>query len=317
MESALNSAASFEDLLAANVTHPHYDFTSIFQPEGMLGKRREKQRLATLRKLDEKITAILDEGETVRMVSRGLEKSLREQMFFGWIMYYMNLTAFVLTDRRLLLLQISSRGKPKHFIKQYPLDAIRAAKFSFGGSLKVTDGVGKVTAFARMPGKDGKRLAALLQESIQAQDGKFTFVAKQSLCPTCYHIVEGRPRACENCQQQFATRGKAAMLSLAFPGLGDIYLKHYGFATVEIIGVGVLWTARLLGRMSPTDGSLPMSFPQALLTSAIVMVPFIHLPDAIMTWLIAGKGLVPVGGKPANEASLQADNMPKAHEWKG
>lgn len=314
MHQALQSARDFEDLLAPSSSHVPYDFSSIFSPEGMLGKRREKARFNMLKQLDELIRAVLDERETVRMVSYGVENSIIEQMFLGAMVYYLNQTAFVLTDRRLLLFQINSRRKPKTFIKQYRFDAIQQVSTGMGRSLKVKGTDGKTTAFARLPGKDGKRLAKFLQESLVPAGDR---TGKENVCPSCYQPVKGIPDACPGCSQRFKSPRKAGLLSLLFPGLGDLYLGHAGFAAIELITGAFLWTAFTLSFMEPSAQTSaqtpPMSATGALLVSAMLLVPFLHLPDAFTTWRIGCKGLV------ARKAAAQPQNaliMPGATRWK-
>lgn len=310
MHQALQSASGFEDLLTPSSGHFPYDFTSIFVPEGMLGKRREKTRFKMLQQLDESIRAVLAEGEVVRMVSHGLENSIIEQMFLGWMVYYLNQTAFVLTDRRLLLFQVNSRRKPKTFIKQYRLDAIQKVSFGMGRSLKVTGADGKTSAFARLPGKDGKRLAQLLQESIRPGAG--VRAGKENLCPSCYHPVQGIPDTCPGCSQPFKSPRKAGFLSLLFPGLGDLYLGHVGFAVLELTGGAILWMMVMLGLMAPSPGVQPLSALGAFMTSAILLVPFLHLPDAFATWRIGCKGLVKRKASPSQNALA----VPNATKWR-
>lgn len=291
MHHALQSAHDFEQLLTPASGHFPYDFNSIFRPEGILGKRREKTRFNLLRQLDESIRSVLAEGETVQMVSHGLENSIFEQMFLGWMVYYLNLTAFVLTDRRLLLFQITSRHQPKTFVKQYRFGAIQAVSFGMGRSLKVTGADGKTTAFARLPGQDGKRLAVFLQGSIKA-GGSIQAISKESLCPSCHVPIQGIPEACHGCGQLFKSPVRAGFLSLLFPGVGDLYLGHYGLAAFEVIAGVLVWTVFTLDFMDASLTSAPLSMPEAFLASALLIVPFLHVPDALATWRIGCKGLV-------------------------
>lgn len=308
MYKALQVARGFDDLVRSGNEVP-YDFRSIFVPEGMFARRRENARLKLLRALDERIRAVLEDGETVRLVSSGIENSFFEQMFIGWMVYYMNRTAFVLTDRRLLLLQITGRRKPATFIKQYRFDGIRNVGSGMGRTLKVTGTDGKTTAFARLPGKDGRRLAALLRESANPTPG--VHAGKQNVCPACFAPISGVPDACE-CGQAFKSPRKAGLLSLVFPGLGDLYLGHYGFAAVELFAGALFWSTLVLGFIEPAPDGTQLSPAAAVLMTGIVLVPFFHIPDAFATWRIGSKGLVP---------RTRADAMvglaaPGAMKWK-
>ena len=51
----------------------------------------------------------------------------------------------------------------------------------------------------------------------------------------------GFPERCSQCAQAFKSGRRAGWLSLAFPGLGDLYLGHRWLGVTEMFGATVAW----------------------------------------------------------------------------
>ncbi len=80
---------------------------------------------------------------------------------------------------------------------------------------------------------------------------------------------------------------KAGLLSLLFPGFGDIYLGHIVIAIGEIIGAVFMWFIFLSAVSTENDAQLNIIF---------FVIPFVlaHVPDMIFTFYVGRKGLYPV-----------------------
>jgi hypothetical protein len=76
-------------------------------------------------------------------------------------------------------------------------------------------------------------------------------------------------------------------LSFLFPGMGDLYLGHRGFAALELTVAACFWLALLALALDPSLG------PGAFYLTAGLVVLFMHGADAIATRHIARGGLYP------------------------
>lgn len=288
----VETVSSYEELLRATGDTSPYDFRSIFQPQGTFGKRRERQRFKLLKNLDLRVREILEDGERVVCVCSGMRNSPWTQAFVGWIVYYMNSRALVLTDRRLLVFQTTARNRPGEFIKQIRFDAIEyARKRGFFGLFRIRTRNRKFVDFVRIPGSDMRRLATMLTTAVdtaQVAPGKTGGI--QNLCPECTQPVAAFPPACANCGQPFKRPLAAGGLSLVFPGLGDLYLGHYLLGALEAMVALFVWITVLV---PAPNSDTPMPIWAEIFGAAIVLIPLIHLPDALGTYLVARKGLIP------------------------
>lgn len=102
-----------------------------------------------------------------------------------------------------------------------------------------------------------------------------------------------RPRACPHCGSAFKSARKAGLLSLLFPGLGDIYLGHWKFAIPEIAVASIIW----LGFLMPNP-EIPLTASEMLVGAALIVLVF-HGVDAVGTWYIGRKGHYPARGPTA------------------
>ena len=128
MEAILRSVNDPSDLAHVAQAGLPYRFDQIFSAEGFGAKRLEKKRLKLMKAIDERVRAFLAEGEMVEFVSWGVEYSFAEHYFMGVWAQLMNRRAVILTNRRILLIQISSRNKVLQLKSQLRYTAI--TKFS-------------------------------------------------------------------------------------------------------------------------------------------------------------------------------------------
>ncbi len=303
MDPALRQAKRFEELLTGSPASGPYDFGSIFDDGSWGARRRSRRKLKLLQNLDDRLSAALEPGETVHFLTSGTSISFLESYFGGWMMFYLNRRAIVATDRRLLLLQINSRQRPRELAAQLRYPAIQSLGRTGLANTRLVLGNRKKVVFAYVPADDRKALQALLA---QAHDSMGQLgvapeaVGIEDLCPHCYSAVAGRPRACPHCGGAYKSRTRAGLLSLAFPGLGDLYLGHRGFAALELFVAAVFWLTILGAPVAGDPGA-------ELLAMALVFFVFAHGFDAIMTRYIANKGLYPAhGGPPERTLRSQA-----------
>jgi hypothetical protein len=289
MSTAVQDAHRFEDLL--NIDNDgSYVFRQIFSDQGWRARRRSKKTFKLLKKIDVALRAVLRDGEQVFFLTHGTASpSFVEWYFLGVVLYYMNRRAIVLTNQRVLLLQIDSRWRPRHFRSQIRWECVAQLRTTALGNMKVTFHSGGSMMFTGVPRADRKWLANVMNDVIQKLDATDQTEVEQ-LCPRCFEQVDGRPVACPHCAVAFKSAKTARLLSLIFPGAGDLYLGHRGFALLEMFVAVVLWFAIIGIAMDPA-----VDLVEALLIG-FVMVLFVHGPDALTTYYIGKKGLAPEHG---------------------
>jgi len=283
-----------------------YVFDSILNESSWSGRRLSKKKLKLLVRIDSKLRAILEEGERVRYMTFGSGVSFLESYFLGWAMYYLNLRAIVLTDHRILLIQIDSRRRPRELVSQVRYRSIQKITGTVLGNTKLTLGDGSGRVFSHVPRRDRKFLRNLgdwIGQSM-ARDP----AGCEDLCPHCYRVVQGRPEVCPHCRGLFKSARRAGLLSLVFPGLGDIYLGHYRLAAAESIVALFIW----LGALAP-DPRYPYTVASVLITAAFV-VAFVHGMDAVGTWYVARRGLHPAKVAAHGSGPAPTTGSPHRHE---
>ena len=238
-----------------------------------------------------------------------------EHMFGGAaVVQYHNMTALALTDRRLLLLQLDRRGKVGDIKNEVPLEAIRGVKPGGLGGFGIRLADGTKIAFTSIPGADRKRLAALLPSTSGPKAAAQSLVP---LCPACLQPVPGPVGATltcprEACRIPFREPRKAARLSALVPGLGDLYLRHHFFGSLEFLGsMAMLGLGIAIPMLALAEGDPGGMIGAAAIFAFLVVVP--RIVDWRLTLHMGRKGLVPLALVPAPGA--QARNLPSYPRW--
>jgi hypothetical protein len=272
----------------------------MFTADGFWARRASQRRFILLKKIDLALRSMLRPRERVLFLTSGVSYSFWESYFLGLPMYFLNRRAIALTSQRFLLIQISFRGRPKALRSQIGLDAVeRLARTGLSNTL-VRVSSGQRYVFSYIPKADRKTLVAVFQSANAALPRSDRSRAMEHLCPHCYAEVAGYPAACPECRGALKSATKAGLLSLLFPGLGDLYLGHKGMATFELVVVALIW----LGVMLP-DPELPATaFENAV--AGVFLFAFLHIPDAIATRYIGRKGQYPAGESPPRPAARSA-----------
>lgn len=308
MHPSLQMVERVEELVARQRDDTPYDYRTLFPTEGMWARRASQKRLALLKKLDEQVRAMLRPEERVVFLTTGVVHSFWESYFVGWVMFYLNRRALVLTSERLLLIQIDSRRRPRELRSQILLRGVeRFTRTLLGNTvLRLTGGTKLV--FIRVPRRDRKTLTELTATAKATVTREGAGGSLEHLCPFCYQPVAGHPRECPACKGAFKWWKKAGLLSLAFPGLGDIYLGHLRFAVLEILVAAFFWLSIVLGAVVP-DPNMPTTAAD-IVGGALIVILFLHGGDAFATMHIAKKGHYPAGAHErvvAYDSALGAD----------
>jgi hypothetical protein len=267
---------------------------SVFrETDGYLARRANEARAKLLQALAPLLATALEPAETIRYVASGFRYSAAELFLSGHLAARVtNRTALVLTDRRLLLLQVDAGGRPKDLKNQLRVDRVRRASASWLGSLTLQTVSREKLVFTSVPRSDRNALAALLPGSPTAPRESGSSV--EHLCPACLRVVPGPVGSTERCPDPacripFRSPRRAAWLSALVPGVGDIYLRHFLFGSLEFVGsIAVLCVAlfAIVAAVATRDS-------EVLLVAAVLGVLFILLPrlfDFFLTLHMGRKG---------------------------
>jgi hypothetical protein len=285
MHPVMQQARCFEELLEREAQDGPYAFGTIFDNRTARASRRSKLKFRLLRLIDAKLQSILQESERVRYVTQGCGVSFWESYLLGWIVYFLNRRAIVVTNRRILLLQIGSRNRPRELVAQLRYSAIARVTSTLLGYTKLHLVNGGTFIFAYVPKADRRFLQKLVKWTGERMGEERAGV--EALCSHCFAVVHGQPEQCRSCGGTFKSSLRAALLSLAFPGFGDWYLGHRAVAIIAIVTAALLWLAVLF----PYPPEV-MPLNTRLRFAAAIMV-FVHGADALTTRHIARTGLYP------------------------
>lgn len=292
MVAILSSAADPSDLINISDGSTPYRFGQIFRAEGFGAKRLEKKRLMLIKELDPQIERLLLEGERVQFVSWGVEHSLVERVFMGISAFLVNRRALIFSDRRILIIQISPRRKVLRLKAQLRYEAIeKLAKTTFVSIALVLRNQ-TTLSITGIPRKDRSAIRALVSGKLSAtRTNSPVLTGIENLCPKCGYRVRDFPERCKQCAQPFKSGSRAGWLSLAFPGLGNVYLGHRWLGIVEILAASVTWIgfAALIVWLATTQ--TPPWLELAGLAGLIFA--FVHGTDCWITRRIGFKGIYP------------------------
>jgi uncharacterized protein (DUF983 family) len=235
-----------------------------------------------LQNLDAELQRMLHDGERVLAVTPAQEYSFVESYFMGLWAYALNRRALLLTNERMLVLQVDWRCRLSQLKSQIRYGAIAKLGGKFMGQLKVTLARGKTLAFTQIPRASRQPLRALIEERRTAAQ-PVTFGGLEYLCPHCYEALAELAPNCPKCRGAFKSASKARALSFVFPGLGDLYLGHRALGWFEILSALALWSVfavAIAQAESVVDAAIPFAVGLGL-----------NALDAWVTGHTASKGL--------------------------
>lgn len=288
MTELIETAQSFEELMNLGSHDMPYIFDNFFSTEGWGAKSASKKKFQLLKAIDNQVRKMLEADEKVHFITPGVEVSGGEAFFIGalWLQY-INRRALIFTNKRILLLQIDSKNKPRPLKYQIRYPAIKKISSSLG-SLKVKPQKGKTLTFSNIQKKDVKFLQNMIEDFTKGlAPPPLEAAAKENLCPYCYTPVQGIPESCPKCFKRFKSPSKAFRLSLMFPGIGNLYLGNKPLGIFELIAGIVIWLVVLV----PAAEEF-YEIGELLFTIVLVFV-LMHGIDAIGTWFMAKKGIHP------------------------
>lgn len=294
MEAILRSVSDPSELARVQQAGLPYRFDQIFAARGFGARRLEKRRLKLMQQLDERVRSFLADGESVEFVSWGVEYSFLESYFMGIWAHLLNRRAVILTDRRILLIQISARNKVLQLKSQIRYTAIARFARATLGYLGIVTRDKKTHYLMGVPRKDRKALRQRIAARMEAVRSQAPVSGRENLCPHCGQRVIGLPDRCSRCAKGFKSGAKAGWLSLVFPGLGDLYLGHRLLGLVEITGALLGWCLVVLPFVLPGEKGQPIEGGvTALVLLAVAAFVVMHGTDAWVTRRMGLKGIYP------------------------
>lgn len=286
---SLHFVDDFRELLAEPPGQDPYDYPTMLPAGTRRERHRSRRTLTLLRKIDHPLRAMLEDGEWVRFLTQGSMVTLWESFFLGAMMYYVGRRAVVLTNRRMLLLQISARGELRNLRAQIDYRAVREIRTTIFGNLKIWFVDGTVRVLQGVPRAQRKAVAELVPvlRDEQPADDEPVVDDVEDLCPHCAQPPGGAGDHCQVCGGYFKSASHAALLSGLFPGTGDLYLGHKVLGSIGIVVASLLWLGVLILGLEATG--TPPVFARAV---GMVLV-LVHGGSAASTRWIALKGLYP------------------------
>lgn len=293
----VQAAKRYEELLGSDAAPAPYDYGLLFKADGFFARRRSRTRFKLLQGIDARLRRILRPAERVYFLTSGTTVTVAEHFFVGWAAHYINLRALVFTTERVLLLQIDGRKRAHGLVSQLPYANVQQVKATWNGycQIKLVDGT--AYNFLSVPKADRKYLAEFLGDIVKANAAAASPAAGglEHLCPHCFVPVPAHPPGCPACNGRFKSPRQAALRSLLFPGLGDWYLGHRGFAVLELLGSGLMWFALVIAPLiGPPDPELGAPNAGYWVTVGL-FIALAHGIDAVMTRHFALKGHHPHG----------------------
>ncbi len=286
--------------------HPeiHYDLERLFPTLTGWGAKKEiKRRHKLIVQAEEKLKLMLQPGEAVLFVAKGVQNKISEQYFLGaWGAALINQTLFVLTNLRLLMMNTNTKGEPRHTYWMIYYSQIEQFKATWHGSvfLKLRDGT--KLSFSGFGKLDKKHMPMIFQEALATYrqlgfDPPAT-QSRESLCSFCMQVVPKDHYTCGLCGAEFWLPSAVALRTLIFPAWGDFLMGHYGLGTFKLVTYGVIWWVLIDWIIESLRNAAQLG---AVLIEVLFILGMEHGVFALLTYYIAKKGLHPKG-KPAIEA---------------
>lgn len=277
-------AERFQDLLAIPGGDGPYRFTRMFRESTWRDRWLSRRKFRLLKRIDGAIRATVRADEQVLFITSCRGLSFWERWVVGWR------RALVVTNRRLILLQLDGRRRPRPPRSQIDVLALRRVRRGRWGRLELQLRSQRELLLRGIPGADRDVLLDLLGRA-----GRFGGTAEgpseiEHLCPHCHHPVDGRPRRCPECSRPLAGAWRAALLSLLVPGAGGFQLGHRSFAVLEMLLAGSLWLAYLVGAEVWGVPALRTTVGPEWIALAV------HGPFALGAWRVGRQALYPAGG---------------------
>ncbi len=188
-------------------------------------EREQRRRFEACRGL---LQAVAEPGEEVLYVAAAVAPfSVLEFLTTGWILMSLKRCYLAVTDRRLLHIPLTVRGRVKRSIAEVRYGDLRSIKVAgvFSGVVDVVAASGGKERFSSLRMGEKKKLAALLTGKANPAPAPARDPARRFLCPRCARRWAGEER-CPQCGLAFKQGRLGFWLALLAPGGGYFYTGH-------------------------------------------------------------------------------------------
>ena len=223
--------------------------------KGVYKKGIEKRQSKLLKKIAF-IKPFLKPDEKILLVTTGVSPiSLLEQIFTGWIVFYLKRSLFVVTNKRIFHIPTTMNYGYRNSIAQIVYADCEHIQIK-GRGLVVKYQSRQRDTFLFIPARERKKIKAwLVTAALHGEPSKAG--QRGHLCPRCTRALENNRFTCPHCRLEFKSQAQGLKLSLLFPGGGYFYTRHpilgLGDALTEAVLLLLVVTA-LIGMISG-DGS--------------------------------------------------------------
>jgi hypothetical protein len=278
-----------EDVKNVSDDNSSYVLSSIFLTKNKVSKRIVNKKLKIVKGIEPFLGKVIKDDEKVYYVSYGIKNSTFDHLFLGAIAQYLNRKIFIFTTKRIVMIKYKGKYKPSELYSEIPYQHIINAKKTLFGNMKLLFSDGKTNLFVGIPKVDKRFIndifSKLKDKGVAGQEVGGVL----NLCPHCFERVFGFPQQCNACRGKFKSPKTTAILSLVFPGIGDIYLGHKGFGLLQAVGGTLVW----IGFLVPQAATATSAASAPTLLGALFLFAFMHGLDSAVTMNTAKKGIYP------------------------
>jgi hypothetical protein len=207
--------------------------------KGRQSESAQKKAEAVLEKWREVLPSLLEPTETILHVVKSCQAPVTplEQLFLGLYAYGITSTALVLTNRRMIHLGVTGRGKWRRTLKSVRWGDLSDAKVKglLSRVLLLKYVSGKKERYWRISAKDGRKLKAILAAVLPASRGEATAAQQMvSHCPDCRTDLILKVYRCDGCGLAFKDEKTLLKRTILIPGGGYLYS---GFTVLGILSL--------------------------------------------------------------------------------
>jgi len=308
----VESAKKYEDLLGNSVADSPYDYSTLFNPKGFLGRQRAKRSFQIMKRIDLRLRSMLDRSEKVHLITLGTVVTAGERIVVERLSFFLNRRALVFTNRRILMLHVNVFRRPKEMVSQLPYASIASVKPTWNGMCAVKLLNREILTLQHLPNADRESLVEFLSGIVQLTNAPFEQKrGVEDLCPHCFSFVPDHPNACPKCTGRFKSARLAGFLSMVFPGTGSWYLGFRGTSIITLLLTSTLWFFLVAAPLL----KVPLPYQPLLMSSYWISVAvallLVHLAAALTSHHFGRKGHYPSGAAPLPTTLPPSVNRPK------
>jgi len=246
-----------------------------------LSARQQKRRVtqwSAARPLAEKL---LRPDEHVLYVAHGMQMpSILHYLSLGAMALTYHQVVLVLTESRVIEVLLGVRGnRAETRIRTFPWASVRRVRMSLG-KMELTPARGRKQSW-KIPLRGDRRLLepllARLAPRCLSQGEAMAEPLPLWHCPQCMTTVPARPRTCDSCHATFRSPRLAALLSLAFPGAGLLYVGHPFLALADFLGEVLLYAIFLLLILEAAPGTAGTAIGLGVFFFLVTKLESIHV----------------------------------------